>query len=362
MNDVKDNPRLIRVLVSDDSAFMRSALTRMIESDPALRVIGTAIDGLDTLEKIPRLDPDVVTLDIEMPRMNGLAALKRMMSECPRPVIMVSSATRQGAEATLEALEYGAFDYIPKGLSNSSLDIVKIRDGLVAKIKVAAESRRPKPPRRAAVSTPAPGVEARGRVRGNPAIVAIGTSTGGPKALQKILPILPADLPVAVLVVQHMPVGFTGPLAHRLNHLCRVTVKEAVPNELVEAGTIYIAPAGYHLSVYPTSASQAAIAIRDTPRDLVHIPSVDVMMLSVAEVFRSASMGIILTGMGGDGALGMQAIFRQGGLTVGQDEATSAVYGMPRTCAEMGVLERIVPLEQVPEQILLATRYYSRRA
>jgi two-component system chemotaxis response regulator CheB len=173
---------------------------------------------------------------------------------------------------------------------------------------------------------------------------------------------LPADLPVGVLIVQHMPVGFTGPFAQRLNNLCKVTVKEALANELVEPATVYIAPAGSHMCVYGTSFGKAAIGIRDTPRDLLHIPSVDVMMLSVAEVYRNAAMGIILTGMGADGALGMQAIARCGGLTVGQDENSCAVYGMPRTCAEMGVLERVVPLHKIPEQILIATRYCSRSA
>jgi two-component system, chemotaxis family, protein-glutamate methylesterase/glutaminase len=173
---------------------------------------------------------------------------------------------------------------------------------------------------------------------------------------------LPPDLPVGVLVVQHMPVGFTGPFAQRLNNLCKLRVKEASANELVEPGTVYIAPAGYHMSVYGTSFRKAAIAICDTPRDLLHIPSVDVMMLSVAEVFGSSAMGIILTGMGADGLLGMQAIARCGGLTIGQNEATCAVYGMPKSCADVGILERVVPLRQVPEQILLATRYFSRSA
>jgi two-component system chemotaxis response regulator CheB len=159
-----------------------------------------------------------------------------------------------------------------------------------------------------------------------------------------------------------MPVGFTGPFAQRLNNLCKVTVKEASPNELVQPGTVYIAPAGHQMSVYTTASSKPAIAIRDTPTDVLHIPSVDVLMLSVAEVFQASAMGIILTGMGADGALGMQAIARCGGITIGQDENSCAVYGMPKSCAELGVLERIVPLQQVPEQIMLATRYYSRRA
>ena len=367
MHDISANAHVIRVLVVDDSAFMRTALTRMIGSDSCLRVVGAATDGVDALDRIANLDPDVVTLDVEMPRMNGLDTLKRIMKESPRPVIMVSSLTKEGAEATLQALEIGAFDYIAKDLSHASLDIVKIRDNLVETIKAAAATRRPKPPQRAPAPVvpklpPAGAVAKTAPQRANPAIVAIGTSTGGPKALQEILPMLPADLPVGILVVQHMPAGFTGPFAQRLNNLCQLRIKEASPNELVEPATVYIAPAGYHMSVYGTSFGKAAISIRDTPRDLLHIPSVDVMMLSVAEVFRQNAMGIILTGMGADGAQGMQEIARYGGLTIGQDEATCAVYGMPRTCAEMGVLERVVPLHQVPQQILLATRYCSRSA
>ncbi len=361
MNDLHNNTRPIQVLVADDSAFMRTALTRMIESDPGLRVVGTAQTGIEAVEKVNALQPDVVTLDIEMPRMNGLEALKRIMQQAPRPVIMVSSLTQQGAEATLEALEYSAVDSLPKLLSYASLDIVKIRDSLVAKVKAAAETRRRKPPHRAEKATPA-AVRPREHEmqRPTPAIVSIGTSTGGPKALQGILPLLPADLPVGVLIVQHMPVGFTGPFARRLNNLCKVTVREAEPNDPVEPGVVYIAPAGLQMTVYRRATSQAAIRLSDSPTDTLHIPSVDVMMLSVAEVYRGLSMGIVLTGMGADGALGMQAIYREGGFTVGQDESTCAVYGMPRSCAEMGVLHRVVPLQQVPEQILLATRYRRR--
>jgi two-component system chemotaxis response regulator CheB len=361
MNGNQDSSRLIRVLVADDSAFMRTALTRMIESDPQLRVSGTAQNGLETLEKITALQPDVVTLDVEMPKLNGLETLKRIMQEVPRPVIMVSSLTQEGAETTLEALAIGAFDYVPKQLSYVSLDIIKIRDDLVAKVKAAAESGRRKPmgritqPLRAEAK---PSVCPATHVR--PGVVALGTSTGGPKALQQILPMLPADLPVGVLIVQHMPAGFTAPFARRLDGLSKVSVREAVHDEPVEAGTVYIAPAGQQMTVQRRTPSKVAIRLSPTPNDTPHIPSVDVMMLSVAEVYGPLTMGIIMTGMGADGLQGMQEIARRGGMTVGQDEASCAVYGMPRSCAEAGVLQRVVSLLRIPEQILQATRYRQR--
>jgi len=353
-------PSGIRVLVADDSAFMRTALTRMIESDPGLRVIGTAQTGTQALEKVNSLKPDVVTLDVEMPGMNGLETLKHIMKESPRPVIMVSSLTQEGAETTLEALAEGAFDYCAKQLSYASLDIVKIRDDLVAKIKAAALSR---PLVRPSASTPAPIIPVIPRDSYQPtaAIVALGTSTGGPKALQEILPMLPEDLPVGVLIVQHMPVGFTGPFARRLDNLCKISVREAAHGDLIEPGVVYIAPAGWQLTVRRRLDSKVGIHLaKGAPNDL-HVPSADVMMLSVAEVFRSLAMGVIMTGMGADGARGMEEICHQGGLTVGQDEPSCTVYGMPRSCAEMHVLKRVVPLRQIPQQIMQATGYRRRQ-
>lgn len=356
MSTGRDNSQVVKVLVADDSAFMRTALTRMVESDPDLRVIGTAQDGEEALGKILSLQPDVVTLDVEMPRLNGLETLRRIMAESPRAVIMVSSLTQEGAETTLEALDAGAFDYIPKTLSYASLDIVKIQNELVAKIKAAAEARRPRPiPPRPAVAPPM--AQTRGSCQVVPAIVCIGTSTGGPKALQQILPLLPADLPVPILIVQHMPRGFTGPFARRLDNLCKISVREASPNDPVERGVVYIAPAGWQMTVDRRATSKALIRVSNQPDNTLHIPSVDVMMLSAAESFRGLAMGIIMTGMGADGAQGMRAIWRQGGLTLGQDEATCTVYGMPRACAEMGILKRVVPLPLIPQQIMQATGY-----
>lgn len=351
MSSGRSNPE-IKVLVADDSAFMRTALKRMIESDPSLEVVGTAQTGLEALEKVKSLQPDVVTLDIEMPGLNGLETLKRIMAESPRPVIMVSSLTQEGAETTFEALELGAFDYLPKQLSYASLDIVKIKDDLVAKIKAAQRSRLPG--RRAQTTEPQHATLAVSSFRGPiPVIVALGTSTGGPKALQEMLPALPKELPVGILIVQHMPPGFTGPFARRLNNLCQVTVLEADEGMVVQPAHVYIAPAGRHMTVR-RRGPETVLHVSLTPANTLHTPSVDVMMLSVAETFRSLAMGVIMTGMGADGALGMEAIFREGGLTVGQDEPTCAVYGMPRSCAEMGVLRQVVPLMQIPQQIISA--------
>jgi two-component system, chemotaxis family, protein-glutamate methylesterase/glutaminase len=354
-----DNARPITVLVADDSAFMRTAITRMVESDAGMRVIGTAEDGLLAVERVAELQPDVVTLDVEMPRLNGLEALRRIMKENPRPVIMVSSLTQEGAEATLEALDIGAFDYLSKSQSFASLDIVKIRDDLVAKIKAAAESCRYRA--RVARVTRTTQASERQDFQATPSIICLGTSTGGPKALQQILPMLPADLPVGILIVQHMPPGFTAPFARRLDHLCAISVCEAKAEDRVQPGVAYIAPAGSHMTVQrqgPTSL----IRISQSPENTLHRPSVDVMMLSAAEAFHGLAMGVIMTGMGSDGALGMQAIARCGGLTVGQDEASCAVYGMPRVCAEWGVLRRVVPLQEIPRQVLQAIGYRARAA
>ncbi len=348
----------IRVLIADDSAFMRIALTRMIDSDPDLEVVGCAHSGSEALQKIASLDPDVVTLDVQMPGMDGLETLRHIMAQFPRPVIMVSSATEKDAEITFTALGAGAFDYVPKQLSSTSLDIIHLREDLIAKIKAAAESRRPhfpaSPPRKAprAVELIPPAI-----LPATPLIVALGISTGGPNALQDILPILPADLSVPLLIVQHMPPGFTAPFADRLDRLCAVSVREASRGETVESGTVYIAPAGLHMTVERPTDARTTIQLSREPEGQMHTPSVDVMMQSVASAFQSHAMGIIMTGMGSDGALGIKAIYRQGGLTIGQDESTCAVYGMPRICAELGILHRLVPLSQIPYQILQATRY-----
>jgi two-component system, chemotaxis family, protein-glutamate methylesterase/glutaminase len=351
------NKSQIKVLIVDDSAFMRTALSRMVAADAGLCVVGTAASGTQALQKVASLDPDVITLDVEMPGINGLETLRRIMAQFPRPVIMVSSATVQEAEITLDTLEAGAFDYVSKHLSFTSLDVDHIREDLVAKIKAAAERRtakdhfnllQRKPPR-------ATQLLARKSSRLAPVIVAIGISTGGPKALQDIFPALPKDLPVPIVVVQHMPSGFIAPFAERLNKLCAISICEASDRESVRPGVVYLAPSGSHIRVERSTGSRAVIRFSDKPENQTYIPSVDVMMQSVADAFGSLAMGIIMTGMGSDGARGMEAIHRAGGWTVGQDEMSCTVYGMPRVCAEMGILDRVVPLSQIPDEILQAT-------
>ena len=360
-----------RVVVVDDSAFMRTALARMIGSEAGLEVVATACSGSEALDRIAALNPDVVTLDVEMPGLDGLQTLQHIMKRFPRPVIMVSSLTEKGAERTFNALAAGAFDYIPKQLSPESLDIFHIRADLVAKIHAAAQSRRSrnanvsaKKPPRAHSDLPLPASLTA------PAIVAVGASTGGPKALQEILPLFPRDLPVPILIVQHMPAGFTAPFAQRLNSLCSVTVREASDGEPVQPGVVYIAPAGRHMRVKLSidsratgsglSTSRAVLSLDRQPKDCLHIPSVNILMNSVADAFKNLALGVILTGMGSDGAEGMQAIHRQGGFTIGQDQATCTVYGMPKVCADLRILSHVLPLKQIPAQILQATRSRKR--
>ena len=343
----------IRVLVVDDSAFMRTALSRMITSESDMAVVGSAASGSDAIGRIASLDPDVVTLDVEMPGLGGLETLRCIMAQFPRPVIMVSAATEKDAEITFNALALGAFDYVSKKLSCTSLDIQHIRRDLIAKIRAAYSARGKKSPSTTALAD-------LGTNFVPPAIVALGTSTGGPKALQEVLPLLPRDLPVPILVVQHMPAGFTAPFAQRLNGLCPITVRQAIHEEPILPGVVYIAPAGMHMTVERRSESSALICLDTQPENCLHMPSVDVMMTSVASSYASSAMGVILTGMGSDGAQGMKAIHLEGGLTVGQDETSCTVYGMPRACAELGVLRRVVPLSHIAAQILQATNYRKR--
>lgn len=379
------------VLIADDSAFMRSLLIRMVESDEELSVIATAANGLEALTKINSLRPDVVTLDIDMPGMGGLEVLKRVMTDLPRPIIIVSAVSRAGAEATIEALALGAFDCVAKSLNYGSEDVMKVQEELIGKIKAAAaakslaevSSRRPYAPMRYAAAaasrcSTATVAQAIGRgqaeapqnaklpqalpnpfvntapFRSAPSVIAIGTSTGGPNALQTILSGLPAELPVPIIVVQHMPAGFIHHLAERLNKFSELKVCEAVQGQPIRAGHVYLAPAGKHLTVRRLSRREVVLCLSLLPSNVMNIPSVDIMMLSIAEVFQSSAMGIVLTGMGTDGADGMQAIFRHGGHTLGQDEATCIVYGMARSCQERGILQEVSPLPEISSRILAA--------
>ncbi|OGW05388.1 MAG: chemotaxis response regulator protein-glutamate methylesterase [Nitrospinae bacterium RIFCSPLOWO2_01_FULL_39_10] len=345
----------IKVLIVDDSAFMRKALSSMLESDSEIKVIGTARDGMEGIEKIPQLKPDIVTLDIEMPRMNGLEALRIIMEKMPLPVLMVSSLTEDGAKATLDALSLGAIDFIPKDLHDLSLNIVKIRDHLIEKIKtIARKKHKFKPPseiEKKVVTPIIPRVSWTQSTR-KANIVAIGTSTGGPKALQEVLPLLPKDFPIGGVIVQHMPPAFIGPFAQRLNQLSQVEVKEATAGDIIKPGLFLIAPGGYHMHVIRRKPTEVGIELTKEPADSLHRPSVDEMMLSVAKVFPGNSIGVILTGMGQDGLEGIRAIKAVNGRTIAEAESTCIVYGMPRAIVDNGLADKITPLPQVAGEIL----------
>lgn len=354
----------IRVLVVDDSPFMRKSLQKMLEGAPDIQVVGTARDGMDALEKIEELDPDLVTLDIEMPRMDGLTALKKIMATSPRAVLMVSSLTQEGAQATLDALSFGALDFIPKESSFATMSILNIQQELQEKIRRLAStprfkrpqldrSPRPGAPISAIPVAPPPAPKPVPRPGGlelaaSPMaeLIVLGSSTGGPKALQELLPALPGNLPVPLLIVQHMPSTFTKPFADRLNALCQVTVKEAEHGEPIKAGTVYIARGGIHM-LYRQRGIQAVLELSLEPTASIHRPSVDVLFQSVHEHCNKQVLAVILTGMGNDGAKGMELLKQKGAHTLAEAEETCVVYGMPRAAAEKGCVDVVSPLQDI---------------
>jgi two-component system, chemotaxis family, protein-glutamate methylesterase/glutaminase len=344
--------RKIRVLVVDDSAFMRKALERMLSSDPMIKVVDTASDGLEGYEKTMALRPDVVTLDVRMPGMDGLTALGKIMSDCPTPVLMLSSLTSEGGEVTLKALDIGAVDFIDKSSARSAMDILSIAGELIMKVKAIAGVDVAK-----VVKKEEAGVEAvtlppsLPMVKGRFDAVAIGTSTGGPPALQLILTAMPSDLPVPILVVQHMPMGFTSSLAKRLDGLTKLDVAEAGDGDLALPGRCLIAPSGLHMYL-EDGPRGLAVRLSKSPDGLLHRPSVDILMESVAEILGRRAVGVILTGMGSDGAKGIKAIHDSGGRTIAQDESTCVVYGMPKVAVELGGVDRSLPLERIPAAII----------
>lgn len=343
---------MINVLIVDDSAFMRNTLASMISEDPEIKVIGIARNGLEAVEKVAQLKPDIVTLDIEMPKMNGIEALKQIMSKNPVPVLMVSSLTTDDAKITLEALEIGAVDFIPKNLSDLSINIVKIRDSLIEKIKKIGKRGLPLFKRR---YTPKQlempqGNDYTSHRKIN--VVAIGSSTGGPKALQNIITSLPKDFPVPILIAQHMPPVFTGPFAERLNQLSAVEVKEAEHGEPIKRGVVYIAPGKGHMSIVRKRITETTISISENRKEYIYKPSVDELMLSVVENFSGHVLGIILTGLGNDGLKGMKEIKNSGGRTIAESEATCVVYGMPKAVVESGLADKIVPIDEIAGEII----------
>jgi len=348
----------VNVLIVDDSAFMRNALTTMLSSDPEIKVIATARDGVEAVEKVAQLKPDIVTMDVEMPRMDGIEALRLIMDKTPVPVIMVSSLTIDGAQETLTALEYGAVDFIPKNLSELSINIVKIKAMLIDKVKQIARSGAGKKRRalsaeqRAAVAPKALTVRATGERRVG--VVAIGTSTGGPRALQDIIPLLPKDFPVPIVIAQHMPPNFTKPFADRLNQLSQITVKEAEEGESLKPGVALIAPGRGHMKVSRPRGIETVVNISEAREEFIYRPSVDYLMQSVSELFPGRALGVILTGMGSDGAKGLAALKQTGGRIFAQNEESCVVYGMPKAVVDAGIADKVLSIEEMAGEIINA--------
>lgn len=349
----------IRVLVVDDSALMRRVIWGLLEQDPAILVVGSAVDGLDAVAKVRELKPDVVTLDVEMPRLDGLQTLGYLMSENPVPCVMLSAYTPRGAETTLRALDYGAVDFVQKPGGALSLDMERVKDELLAKVKVASSvdlKRLPFKPGASPAMPPAPRAGAARRLsprvdRGG--VVAIGTSTGGPRALSVVIPGLPENLPAPVLVVQHMSAGFTRSLAERLGRESRMRVKEAEAGETLAAGTVYLAPGDWHLSVERAGPAGAPKVCLDQKPPILGVrPCADVLFQSVAEVYGDKAVGVVLTGMGRDGAKGLRAMKARNARVIAQDEASCVVYGMPRAAVAAGCVDRVLPLDRVAAAIV----------
>ena len=343
--------RIINVVVIDDSAFMRKSISLMLESDPGIKVVATARDGQDGINKIREFRPDIVTLDIEMPVMDGLSALRIIMKEIPLPVIMISSLTSEGTQATLDALNLGAVDFIPKELSYVSVDIKKIREELISKVKAIVRSR---PPRLRLVGAPLRPLDPGQSRWGIPVgagndlkAVVLGVSTGGPYALLQTIPKLPVDFPLGIAVVQHMPPRFTKSLAERLDSLSSLNVKEAEDGDILKPGVVLLAPGGRHLTFRRRGGCVAA-TIGSEPANSVYKPCADVMMTSAVEAFNGPLLGIIMTGMGKDGLEGLRRIKQKGGFVIAQDEDSCVVYGMPRAAVEAGVADAVLPLAEIP--------------
>lgn len=344
----------IRVLVVDDSSFIRMAIKSILGRDPEIEVIGTAVDGIEGVEKAISLKPDIITLDVEMPRMDGIAALRLIMAKAPTRVLMVSTLTSEGASATFEALDAGAVDYIPKNVTDSVDSQAMFREELLRKVKGGIESAfswggGALAGKGARVSRPL----AKSRLAGARVnYVGIGTSTGGPVALQEVLSRIPAGFPHGIMVAIHMPKAFTGPFAERLNAKCSLQIREAVDGDLLQPGLALIAPGGMHTRL---EHQARGVVVRTAPTssypNYVYVPSVDLMLSSMAEATNGAMLGVILTGMGADGFKGMQCLKSKGGVTLAQDEATSTIYGMPRACAEGGVADEVLPLGQIGVEI-----------
>ncbi len=336
----------IRVLVVDDSAFMRKLITEIINGDPGLEVAGYARNGKDALDKLTKLEVDVITLDVEMPVMDGLETLRRIMENKPLPVVMLSSRTRQGSQTTIQALALGAVDFISKPSGAMSPDLATIAAEITAKVRLATTARllipdahkfpqTTKSPVLPVFGSPTPGAAEK--------LVIIGSSTGGPKAVEGVFASIPANLPSGMVVIQHMPKEFTRSFAERLNSLFPFPVKEASDGDLVENGSVLVAPGDYHLTI----TKERRVKLNQDERVMFLRPAIDITMEKLPAVYGKNIIGVILTGMGRDGAKGMAEIKLAGGITIAQDRGTSTIYSMPRVVAEEGNADYILPLDQI---------------
>src|SRR5712664_4114668 len=349
----------IRVLVVDDSALMRKLIPTILERDPSIEVVGTAMDGAFALKKIEELHPDVVTLDLEMPRLDGLEALRLIMRRAPMPVIVFSTHSKEGAYSTFKALALGAIDFVakPRDAAAGHLDAIAVE--LIEKIKVAKRASGRKIRANVAVETQPPQKKSSSATLPPNRIVAIGISTGGPNALQYVLSQIPADFSATILVVQHMPEGFTEMFARRLDECCALDVQEAKSGDLLVAGRVLICPGNRHMMVRRMPRGDMAVLSDGQPVN-GHRPSVDVLFHSVAQEFGLTAVGLLMTGMGDDGAEGLGAIKAAGGMTIAQSEDTCVVSGMPRAAILKGYANKIVPLDGLGAYLI--SIYFADRA
>lgn len=351
----------IKVLCVDDSALIRSVMTELINSQSDMTVVGTAADPLVARDLIKQTNPDVLTLDVEMPRMDGLEFLEKLMRLRPMPVVMVSSLTERGSEIALRALELGAIDFVTKPRLGVRDGLIQYTEHIAGKIRAAAQARLL--PSRPAAAQPAAGSAheplLRSPLLSTEKLIIIGASTGGTEAIREVLQPLPPDAP-AVLIAQHMPPGFTRSFAQRLDGLCRIHVKEAEQGERVLPGYAYIAPGGWHLALGRSGANYVAQLNQEPPVNR-HRPSIDVLFDSAARHAGKNAIGMILTGMGRDGAEGLLRMRQAGAHTLSQDEASCVVYGMPREAVLIGAVDEVSPLNEIPRRVLAHLRTFGER-
>ena len=351
---VSQEARPVRVLVVDDSAYIRFTLTKYLNEASGFVVVGAARDGRDALDMIPKVKPDVVTLDVEMPRLDGLSTLREIMAVCPMPVVMLSSLTAEGARETVQALTLGAVDFVLKPPAKAN--VAMVMNEVIAKVRAAATAKVMPPiaPRQFHQPTPAVYVSSKPTraLRRGDKVVVVGASTGGPRALNTVVAALAPRLEAAFLIVQHMPVGFTRSLAERLDHISPLAIKEAEPGDAIEVGRGLLAPGGFHMMVN----DHDRIELNQNPTVHGVRPAIDVTMASVAARYKEASVGVVLTGMGRDGTNGSVLIHAAGGRVIAEDEETCVVWGMPRSVAEAGVANTIAKLPDVAGEIEKAVK------